>query len=166
MPMKNFYSGSGLNQALLAAARDLGVEPEALAFVQRPKRHGFLRGPRVVIEVDPAAPRRERMAVPAPEPRPAAAGEPRERPRNPARSPQRAPMAQHDEARIAALAQDAIAEVRQSGRPALTIELNPAERRIVHLVVRESGLVTESQGEGRLRAVLVSLPAAPETGTD
>ncbi len=50
---RQFFTGNTLEQAVLAAARQIGVEPERVAFTQREKKHGFLRvRRRVVIEVD------------------------------------------------------------------------------------------------------------------
>ncbi|RMH16181.1 MAG: hypothetical protein D6696_18770, partial [Acidobacteria bacterium] len=56
---RKFFSGGTLEQAVLAAARHYGIEPERVAYTQRDKRSGFLNLRRkVVIEVDPAAPER------------------------------------------------------------------------------------------------------------
>jgi spoIIIJ-associated protein len=75
MPQKLFFSGNTLQQALLAAARHFQIEPEAVAFEPREKRRGLVRGSgKVVIEVDPQAPRRGAAAREvAAEPAPAAA---------------------------------------------------------------------------------------------
>lgn len=57
-PTRRFFSGETLQQALVAAGRYFGLEPEDVAFRQLDKRHGFLKvRRRVVIEVDPVAPR-------------------------------------------------------------------------------------------------------------
>ncbi len=54
---RRFFSGNTLGQALVAAARYFAVDPDALAYRLRDKRHGFIRQQRaVVIEVDPQAP--------------------------------------------------------------------------------------------------------------
>jgi spoIIIJ-associated protein len=56
MKDRKFYSGSSLDQALMKAARDLGVPKEALRYRQIEKKHGFLKMRRsIVIEVDPNA---------------------------------------------------------------------------------------------------------------
>lgn len=56
---RRFFAGNTLAQAVAAAARHFGVEPAELAYRVREKRHGFLKIRRpVVLEVDPAAPRR------------------------------------------------------------------------------------------------------------
>ena len=44
--------------------------------------------------------------------------------------------------------------------------MNPADRRIVHKVADEHGLNTESQGEGRDRHVVLSLPKDADTEAD
>jgi spoIIIJ-associated protein len=57
--MRRFFSGRSLAQAVASAAQYFGVDPETLAYQVRDKRHGFIKVRRaVVIEVDPAAPRR------------------------------------------------------------------------------------------------------------
>lgn len=57
--MRRFFSGRSLEQAVMAAARHFGLEPEELAYRRVEKRHGFLRARRsVVIDVDPDNPRR------------------------------------------------------------------------------------------------------------
>jgi spoIIIJ-associated protein len=59
MPQKLFFSGNNLQQALLAAARHLQLEPEEVAYRPRERRQGVVKGSgKVVIEVDPEAPRR------------------------------------------------------------------------------------------------------------
>jgi spoIIIJ-associated protein len=52
---KRFFSGASETQAVMDAAAQLGVPPSELAYQLR---QGALRPGRVVIEVDPAAPRR------------------------------------------------------------------------------------------------------------
>lgn len=57
---RTFFSGNTLEQAVLAAARHHGLDPDRVAYTLRDKKHGFLNiRRRVVIEVDPAAPERE-----------------------------------------------------------------------------------------------------------
>lgn len=56
---RRFFWGNSLAQALVTAARHHGIPPEDLAYRVHEKRHGFVKHVRnVVIEVDPAAPRR------------------------------------------------------------------------------------------------------------
>lgn len=56
---RKFFSGSTLEQAVLAAARHYEAEPERVAYQEREKKHGFLNVRRkFVIEVDPAQPLR------------------------------------------------------------------------------------------------------------
>jgi spoIIIJ-associated protein len=60
---RRFFSGATLAQALMAASRHYHLPPEELAFRQLEKRHGFTHKARgVVVEVDPAAPRRSASA--------------------------------------------------------------------------------------------------------
>jgi len=68
---RRFFSGDTLQQALVQAANHYHLQPEEIAYHQIDKRHGFIKVRRkVVIEVDPAAPRREAGAA-----EPAEAGE-------------------------------------------------------------------------------------------
>lgn len=53
------------------------------------------------------------------------------------------------------LAKDAIAEVVDSGEPVRLAPMNPFERKIVHDVVADAGLVSESEGEEPRRRVVV-----------
>jgi spoIIIJ-associated protein len=70
---RRFFSGDTLQQALVQAANHFHLEPEEIAYQQIEKRHGFTKVRRkVVIEVDPAAPRRERREPEKAAPRPAA----------------------------------------------------------------------------------------------
>jgi spoIIIJ-associated protein len=59
-----FFSGTTLQQAVLAAARHFGIDPDVVAYRRRDKTSGFVKGPRVVIEVDPAAPRHRSIGPP------------------------------------------------------------------------------------------------------
>jgi spoIIIJ-associated protein len=92
-----FFSGDTLQQALVQAANHYHVEPEQIAYRSIEKKHGFLKARRkVVIEVDPEAPRRAPAAspaVPSSPPRPAAAPVPAaaEPPRPPVPAPVAAP---------------------------------------------------------------------------
>lgn len=61
---RRFFSGDTLQQALVQAANHFRLQPEEIAYRQIEKRHGFTKVRRkVVIEVDPAAPR---QATPPP----------------------------------------------------------------------------------------------------
>lgn len=54
---RQFFSGNSIEQAVMAAARHYGIEPERIAYTTRDKKHGFLNiRRRVVIEVDPEKP--------------------------------------------------------------------------------------------------------------
>lgn len=69
---RQFFSGDTLQQALVQAANHFGIDPEEIAYRQIEKKHGFLKNrPRVLIEVDANAPRRERPAPLPPPPPPA-----------------------------------------------------------------------------------------------
>lgn len=78
MTSRRFFSGDSLRQALIAAANHFNLDPDEIAYRAIEKRHGFLKTRRrVVIEVDPEAPKRSGPAPvpaePAPMPSPAAA---------------------------------------------------------------------------------------------
>lgn len=69
-PKRRFFSGDSLQQALIQAANHFHLAPEEIAYNAIEKRHGFTKVRRkVVIEVNPDAPRKEKGAAPA---RPAA----------------------------------------------------------------------------------------------
>ncbi len=53
------------------------------------------------------------------------------------------------------LAQEAIADVKESGEPVRLAPMNPFERKIVHDVVAAAGLISESEGEEPRRCVVV-----------
>ena len=55
---RRFFSGESEAQAVLEAAGHFGLSPGELAYRPVEKKHGFLRRPKVVIEVDAASPRR------------------------------------------------------------------------------------------------------------
>lgn len=82
MAEKKLFSGRSLQQAILAAARYFRVDAEEVAYHARTSRQGVVRGrERIVIEVDPAAPRRQTAPAspavtipPAVPPRPGTAG--------------------------------------------------------------------------------------------
>jgi spoIIIJ-associated protein len=57
---------------------------------------------------------------------------------------------------LEAVAQDAMEQVRQSGEPVHLKPMGAYERKVVHDVIAEAGLVSESEGEGPRRHVVVS----------
>lgn len=62
---------------------------------------------------------------------------------------------------LTTMAEDTAAKVTESGEPLALYNLNPFERRIVHMALSENKqVVTESQGEGKNRFLVVS----PATG--
>jgi predicted RNA-binding protein Jag len=66
---RQFFSGDTLQQALVQAANHYHLQPEEIAYHLIEKRHGFVKVRRkFVIEVDPAAPRREAATAPPPGP--------------------------------------------------------------------------------------------------
>ncbi|HEX2643076.1 MAG TPA: hypothetical protein VHU81_08795, partial [Thermoanaerobaculia bacterium] len=68
---RRFFSGDSLQQALVQAANYFNLAPEQIAYRSIEKRHGFLKVRRkVVIEVNPDAPRREKPAPVPPVPPP------------------------------------------------------------------------------------------------
>jgi len=63
---------------------------------------------------------------------------------------------------LTSLAKDTAVKVAESGEPLALYNLNPFERRTVHLALAENkSVITESQGEGKNRFLVVS-PAAPQ----
>jgi R3H domain-containing protein len=161
MSGKLFFSGNRLTQAVLSAARHFHLDPDQVAYTERTKSSGFLGSPRVVIEVDPAAPKRAASAVAVAVPvaqTTAAAGVLAVL--RPPVLPSRPPVSRLSEARereLRELATAAVEAVRASGEALLLSEMNPAERRIIHTTVSELGLATESQGEERYKRILVRL---------
>src|SRR5690348_6789116 len=62
-PKRRYFSGDSLQQALVQAANYFNLTPEEIAYKSLEKKHGFLKTRRkVVIEVNPDAPRREASA--------------------------------------------------------------------------------------------------------
>jgi len=61
--------------------------------------------------------------------------------------------------RLAETAREAVAEVKESGQKLALDSMNAFERKVVHDVVLEAGLVSESEGEDPHRHVVI-LPAA------
>ncbi|MDR1431261.1 MAG: single-stranded DNA-binding protein [Propionibacteriaceae bacterium] len=60
-------------------------------------------------------------------------------------------------AELQLLAKDAIAEVQSTSEPVRLTPMNPFERKIVHDVVAEAGLTSESEGEEPNRRVVIQL---------
>ena len=58
---------------------------------------------------------------------------------------------------IAAIARDAVAKVEKSGEPVALKPMNPFERKVVHDVAAEAGLVSDSSGTGPARHVVITL---------
>jgi spoIIIJ-associated protein len=73
-PKRRFFSGDSLQQALIQAANHFHLAPEEIAYTTIDKKHGFIKVRRkVVIDVNPDAPRKEKGAAsPRPEPIPPA----------------------------------------------------------------------------------------------
>lgn len=59
--------------------------------------------------------------------------------------------------RIAAIAEEAVASVVSSGKEVVLDPMNPFERKVVHDIVAKAGLVSDSQGMGPGRHVVISL---------
>ncbi|HXT21606.1 MAG TPA: R3H domain-containing nucleic acid-binding protein [Thermoanaerobaculia bacterium] len=57
-PARRFFSADTEMLAVMEAAAHFGLAPAELAYRPVEKKHGFLRRPKAVIEVDPASPRR------------------------------------------------------------------------------------------------------------
>ncbi|GGH66574.1 Jag family protein [Rothia aerolata] len=60
--------------------------------------------------------------------------------------------------RLAALAESAIAQVKETGEDYHMEPLGAYERKLVHDLVAENGLFSESEGEGATRHIVISLP--------
>lgn len=54
------------------------------------------------------------------------------------------------------MANDVVAEVKDTGEPIRLAPMNPFERKIIHDVVAQAGLISESEGEEPNRRVVVS----------
>jgi spoIIIJ-associated protein len=61
--------------------------------------------------------------------------------------------------RVAAKAQEWVKQVKDSGEPMELEPMNAADRRTIHKLAGEEGLVTESVGEGRDRHIVLKLAA-------
>lgn len=57
---------------------------------------------------------------------------------------------------LRAMAADAVEKVRESGEPYSCPPMNSFERKVVHDVVAQAGLHSESEGEGERRRVVIS----------
>lgn len=69
------------------------------------------------------------------------------------------------EERLRDLAQRVAAEVRRTGRYEILDELDPSERRIIHVTLRDDpGVATESLGDGYYKRLKVMLTRPPEEG--
>lgn len=64
--------------------------------------------------------------------------------------------------RLAEQAQEWIKQVAESGEPMHLRAMNAADRRIVHKAADDSGLITESEGEGRDRHIVLK-PTEPKS---
>lgn len=61
--------------------------------------------------------------------------------------------------RLAEQAREAIARVNETGEPVALEPMNAFERKVVHDVVLEAGLVSESEGQDKDRHVVITLKA-------
>ncbi len=68
--------------------------------------------------------------------------------------------------RLAEVAQDWIKKVKDTGEELPLKPMNAADRRIVHKVASESGLATESVGEGRDRHIVLKPGGADSATTE
>lgn len=57
--------------------------------------------------------------------------------------------------RLAKVAEEWVAQVKESGKPMHLNPMNAADRRVVHKLANDEGLITESEGEGRDRHVVL-----------
>lgn len=64
------------------------------------------------------------------------------------------------------MAEDAIASVRDSGNAYHLKPLSPYERKIVHDIVAENGLHSESEGEGSKRHIVISVGATKDDAVE
>jgi spoIIIJ-associated protein len=67
----------------------------------------------------------------------------------------------HKAERLEIQAEDWFKEVKESGKPKHLAPMNAADRRVVHKAASESGLLTESEGFGRDRHIVLK-PATTE----
>ena len=165
---RRFFSAPSLAQAVAAAARHYGLDPAELDYHVRDRRHGFVKAPRgVVIEVDPATPRRSPGApsaasAPLAAPIPAAAPPPHAAPRTagarrPVREPERAPERRRERPRAAAAAG---AEAETWAAPDADSELAAAEA--AARLLRLAGLDLEARVARDAERIQVTLSGADE----
>jgi spoIIIJ-associated protein len=154
--IRRFFWGNSLAQALTSAARHYGLPPEELEYRIYAKRHGFVKHPRkVVVEVDPAAPRRAPSSVPpatpAAPPRARASAESPARPR-----PERASRPRRNEA----VEPVEVAEGWDEPDEESIVALAEAARAVAAFAGLELGVEVRA-GEGRVEVELVG-PAEGE----
>ncbi len=68
--------------------------------------------------------------------------------------------------RLASKAEEWIAEVKEKGEHKHLSPMNAADRRTIHKAAGEHGVVTESEGEGRDRHIVIKPPAKADEDTD
>ncbi len=158
-PKRRFFSGDSLQQALVQAANHYNLPPEEIAYRSIEKRHGFLKVRRkVVIEVNPDAPKREKAApappaAPLPQPvRPVAVEPARSAPEPsaPVERPERHPEPRRQEPRRQEEPRRRQEEPRRRPAPRYSRDAEPA---------RAAPERQEEQG-------LVNLPDTPRRPTD
>lgn len=145
MSGKLFFSGRTLQQAILAAARHFSLEPDQVAYSARERQGGFIKNPKVVIEVDPAAPRRRSAAVPTAPERPA------EKPARPKPAPRAASAPAPDRSSLDPAA--VLPEAREAAE--LLVRLAGLEVAVdvrLDLASRECFVTLEGKDSGRLVA--------------
>jgi spoIIIJ-associated protein len=64
----------------------------------------------------------------------------------------------HHADRVAEQAEEWIKKVKETGEPYEVKSMNPADRRTIHRVAADAGLVSDSVGEGRERHIVLKLP--------
>ncbi len=67
---------------------------------------------------------------------------------------------QERSAELQVMAEKAVAQAKESGQEVALNPMSAYERKIVHDAVADLGLVSESEGEGTARHIVVSLPAS------
>ncbi|MCC3266128.1 RNA-binding protein [Arthrobacter gengyunqii] len=63
-------------------------------------------------------------------------------------------------AELQVMAEKAVAQARESGQEVALTPMSAYERKIVHDAVADLGLISESEGEGTARHIVVSLPVS------
>ncbi len=170
---RRFFSGDTLEQALMQAARHFGIEPEEVAYRQIEKKHGFVKmRRRFVIEVSPAAPRRERAVGTAEPPAEEAPKPPRPAEARPAAPPREGdpepPRRVEEPERVEALGEEP-AEVapspRAPGPPLRSSEpVDPAS--VAPAVGPDAAQGPREERTERRKRSLVELPEAPRRAID